>query len=57
MEARTGDRITPPILVTGGTGTIGRLVVVRLRDAGRDRSGPQPRASGVGGGTPPASSS
>lgn len=27
---------TPPILVTGGTGTLGRLVVARLRDAGRD---------------------
>lgn len=25
-----------PILVTGGTGTLGRLVVSRLRDAGRD---------------------
>ena len=25
-----------PILVTGGTGTLGRLVVARLRDAGRD---------------------
>jgi uncharacterized protein YbjT (DUF2867 family) len=27
---------TSPILVTGGTGTLGRLVVPRLRDAGRD---------------------
>jgi uncharacterized protein YbjT (DUF2867 family) len=27
---------SPPILVTGGTGTLGRLVVSRLRDAGRD---------------------
>ena len=26
---------TSPILVTGGTGTLGRLVVPRLRDAGR----------------------
>jgi uncharacterized protein YbjT (DUF2867 family) len=26
--------MTPPILVTGGTGTLGRLVVPRLRDAG-----------------------
>ena len=26
----------PPILVTGGSGTLGRLVVSRLRDAGRD---------------------
>jgi uncharacterized protein YbjT (DUF2867 family) len=25
-----------PVLVTGGTGTLGRLVVARLRDAGRD---------------------
>lgn len=28
--------VTPPILVTGGTGTLGRLVVPRLRDAGYD---------------------
>ncbi|MGH3357987.1 MAG: SDR family oxidoreductase, partial [Nocardioidaceae bacterium] len=28
--------MTSPILVTGGTGTLGRLVVPRLRDAGRD---------------------
>ena len=28
--------MTPPILVTGGTGTLGRLVVPRLRDAGCD---------------------
>jgi uncharacterized protein YbjT (DUF2867 family) len=27
---------TSPILVTGGTGTLGRLVVPRLRDTGRD---------------------
>jgi uncharacterized protein YbjT (DUF2867 family) len=33
MEARTTN---PPILVTGGTGTLGRLVVARLRQAGRD---------------------
>jgi uncharacterized protein YbjT (DUF2867 family) len=26
--------MTSPILVTGGTGTLGRLVVARLRDAG-----------------------
>ena len=29
------DSSTPPILVTGGTGTLGRLVVTRLRHAGR----------------------
>jgi uncharacterized protein YbjT (DUF2867 family) len=28
--------VTSPILVTGGTGTLGRLVVPRLRTAGRD---------------------
>jgi uncharacterized protein YbjT (DUF2867 family) len=28
--------MSAPILVTGGTGTLGRLVVARLRDAGRD---------------------
>ena len=28
--------MTTPILVTGGTGTLGRLVVPRLRDAGHD---------------------
>jgi uncharacterized protein YbjT (DUF2867 family) len=28
--------MTSPILVTGGTGTLGRLVVARLRSAGRD---------------------
>src|SRR5262245_12622710 len=28
--------VTSPILVTGGTGTLGRLVVRRLREAGRD---------------------
>jgi uncharacterized protein YbjT (DUF2867 family) len=28
--------MTSPILVTGGTGTLGRLVVPRLRDAGHD---------------------
>src|SRR5918993_1998276 len=31
-----GVAMTSPILVTGGTGTIGRLVVRRLRDAGSD---------------------
>lgn len=28
--------VTSPILVTGGAGTLGRRVVSRLRDAGRD---------------------
>jgi nucleoside-diphosphate-sugar epimerase len=28
--------VTSPILVTGGTGTLGRPVVARLRDAGHD---------------------
>lgn len=28
--------LTSPVLVTGGTGTLGRHVVARLRDAGRD---------------------
>jgi uncharacterized protein YbjT (DUF2867 family) len=28
--------VTAPVLVTGGTGTLGRLVVARLSDAGRD---------------------
>jgi uncharacterized protein YbjT (DUF2867 family) len=28
--------MTAPVLVTGGTGTLGRLVVARLRDAGHD---------------------
>jgi uncharacterized protein YbjT (DUF2867 family) len=27
--------MTSPILVTGGTGTLGRLIVRRLRDASR----------------------
>lgn len=34
MEPRTDD-VVAPILVTGGTGTLGRLVVTRLLEAGR----------------------
>ena len=34
MDTRL-DSTAPPILVTGGTGTLGRLVVARLRHAGR----------------------
>ena len=34
MEARNANSAAP-ILVTGGTGTLGRLVVARLREAGR----------------------
>jgi uncharacterized protein YbjT (DUF2867 family) len=33
---REAEAVTSPILVTGGTGTLGRLVVARLRDAGND---------------------
>jgi uncharacterized protein YbjT (DUF2867 family) len=33
---RMREAMTAPILVTGGTGTLGRLVVARLRAAGRD---------------------
>jgi nucleoside-diphosphate-sugar epimerase len=35
------DREHRPILVTGGTGTLGRLVVPRLQDAGRKVAGPR----------------
>jgi len=35
METRTTSPAAP-ILVTGGTGTLGRLVVARLREAGRE---------------------
>ena len=34
MEARTNERAGAPILVTGGTGTLGRLVVARFLAAG-----------------------
>jgi uncharacterized protein YbjT (DUF2867 family) len=34
MDVRIGN-VASPILVTGGTGTLGRLVVARLRNAGR----------------------
>src|SRR5262245_47773735 len=33
---REAEPVTSPILVTGGTGTLGRLVVARLRDSGHD---------------------
>lgn len=36
MNAQTSTPPTAPILVTGGTGTLGQLVAPRLRDAGRD---------------------
>jgi uncharacterized protein YbjT (DUF2867 family) len=36
MKARISNPVASPILVTGGTGTLGRLIVARLRDAGRD---------------------
>ncbi len=43
--------MTSPLLVTGGTGTLGRLVVARLRDAGRDvrvlSRRPRPAVDGV----------
>jgi uncharacterized protein YbjT (DUF2867 family) len=35
-NATRGDRENGLILVTGGTGTLGRLVVARLREAGRE---------------------
>jgi len=35
MEAQLTEPLAPPILVTGGTGTLGRLVVARLRAEGR----------------------
>ena len=34
MEPRTND-VDAPILVTGGTGTLGKLVVARLLEAGK----------------------
>jgi len=46
MQARISNPVGARILVTGGTGTLGRLVVARLRDAGcrirvLSRSGPR----------------
>ena len=35
-----------PILVSGGTGTLGRLVVARLLEAGRERARAEPRPKG-----------
>jgi uncharacterized protein YbjT (DUF2867 family) len=35
-QERTGGALTSPVLVTGGTGTLGRHVVSRLREAGCD---------------------
>jgi uncharacterized protein YbjT (DUF2867 family) len=35
MHAQPTDHLAPPILVTGGSGTIGSLVVARLLDAGQ----------------------
>ena len=37
--------MTSPILVTGGTGTLGRLVVPRLRGGRARRAGAQPAAA------------
>ena len=37
MQQRTNDEhdlVTAPVLVTGGTGRLGRLVVPRLQEAG-----------------------
>jgi uncharacterized protein YbjT (DUF2867 family) len=51
-EHELGGATTSPILVTGGTGTLGRLVVQRLSDAGCDvrvlRRGPQSQAPADG---------
>src|SRR5262249_13338355 len=33
-NTKRGEAMTSPILVTGGSGTLGRLVTARLRDAG-----------------------
>lgn len=50
-DEKTADH-TAPVLVTGGTGTLGRLVVARLLDSGRGvrvvaRGVPQGRVAGV----------
>jgi uncharacterized protein YbjT (DUF2867 family) len=36
VDETCGRAVTAAVLVTGGTGTLGRLVVARLRDAGCD---------------------
>jgi uncharacterized protein YbjT (DUF2867 family) len=36
MSNEMSKPVTSPVLVTGGTGTLGRLVVERLREAGRE---------------------
>jgi len=36
IETEEQSMTLPPILVTGGTGTLGQQVVSRLREAGRD---------------------
>jgi uncharacterized protein YbjT (DUF2867 family) len=52
MKPRIGDAVASRILVTGGTGTLGRLVVAQLRDAGRDvRVLSRGRRQGAEGGT------
>jgi uncharacterized protein YbjT (DUF2867 family) len=35
-EVTRGPAVTAPILVTGGTGTLGQLVIARLRHSGRN---------------------
>jgi uncharacterized protein YbjT (DUF2867 family) len=47
-EAAMSDHENGPILVTGGTGTLGRLVVPRLRDAGSNVRVLSRRSRGAG---------